>query len=280
MNETERYLFDLNGYLLLRGVLSEEEVDAINAAIDTALPSWDVVTNSRSVIVGMPREHIEEELQGTSAEENRNPAYFYGGLMLDWGEPIRRLVGHQRIMPYLLELMGPTLRLDHAFALLMKPDSRGLPLHGTSTPYNPTEFYHFRNNRFFTGLTTVSVSLTDAPPGAGGFCCIPGSHKSNLPLPQELVNLNEPSDCVVQLPLRRGDMVVFPESLAHGTIPWKGHNERRQLLFKYCPGHMQWMKRWPLVSKVYEWTPDQMEFLRDSWFREDIMYPWLHNIGG
>ena len=34
MNDDERYLFDLNGFLVLRGVLSAEEVATMNAAID------------------------------------------------------------------------------------------------------------------------------------------------------------------------------------------------------------------------------------------------------
>ena len=34
MNEDERYLFDLNGYLLLRGVLTPEEVAELNSGID------------------------------------------------------------------------------------------------------------------------------------------------------------------------------------------------------------------------------------------------------
>ena len=31
MNENERYLFDLNGYLVLRGVLGEQEERAVEA---------------------------------------------------------------------------------------------------------------------------------------------------------------------------------------------------------------------------------------------------------
>ena len=34
MTEDERYLFDLNGFLIVRGVLAPEEVAACNAAID------------------------------------------------------------------------------------------------------------------------------------------------------------------------------------------------------------------------------------------------------
>ncbi|HCK09435.1 MAG TPA: hypothetical protein DHW45_06135, partial [Candidatus Latescibacteria bacterium] len=34
MTDDEKYLFDINGYLLVRGVLSEQEVAACNEAID------------------------------------------------------------------------------------------------------------------------------------------------------------------------------------------------------------------------------------------------------
>ena len=34
MNDEEKYLFDLNGYIVIRGVFSTEEVASANAAID------------------------------------------------------------------------------------------------------------------------------------------------------------------------------------------------------------------------------------------------------
>ncbi len=37
MNDKEKFLFDLNGYLVLRQVLTSEEVATMNAAID---PCW------------------------------------------------------------------------------------------------------------------------------------------------------------------------------------------------------------------------------------------------
>ena len=38
VTERERYFFDLNGFLLLKGALSKQEVTDINAAIDALLP--------------------------------------------------------------------------------------------------------------------------------------------------------------------------------------------------------------------------------------------------
>ena len=34
MNEDEKYLFDLNGYLVLKEILNDQEVKRLNAAID------------------------------------------------------------------------------------------------------------------------------------------------------------------------------------------------------------------------------------------------------
>ena len=34
MNEEEKYLFDINGYIVVRDVLTADEISAANAAID------------------------------------------------------------------------------------------------------------------------------------------------------------------------------------------------------------------------------------------------------
>ena len=41
VSEREKYFFDLNGFLLLKGALSSEEVAEIHAAIDRLLPCSD-----------------------------------------------------------------------------------------------------------------------------------------------------------------------------------------------------------------------------------------------
>ena len=256
MTATERYLFDLNGYLIVPGVLSQSEVREINEVIDRALPSWDLEARAGFIHTGYDE---ETTLKGNS-DPAGGPVYFYGGLVLDWGAPIRRLVGHQKILSHLIELIGPRLRLDHQYAILMKPHDRAgvsHDLHGGGTPYDHSQCYEFRNGRFYNGLTVASFALTDTPAGAGGFCCIPGSHKSNLDLPEEMADLTRPADCVVQPALHGGDVLIFTEALTHGCLKWKAEHERRALLFKYCPGHLQWEKGSPFTSKNYEWDEHQ-----------------------
>jgi Phytanoyl-CoA dioxygenase (PhyH) len=212
MTDEERYLFDLRGYLVLPQVLGPSEVAALNALIDAQdLAPPDV-----------------------SVESQR-----FGGF-LAWDARFRDLIDHPRLLPYLKEVLGPALRLDHAYGIKMRAGSPGLNLHGGGTPYDPAQYYHYRNERMYCGLTVVAWALTDALEGHGGFCCVPGSHKSNLPCPREIRDYSRDAGCVLPVPMRAGDVLIFTEALTHGTLAWTAPHHRRALLFKYSPGHQTW----------------------------------------
>jgi ectoine hydroxylase-related dioxygenase (phytanoyl-CoA dioxygenase family) len=274
VTELEQYMFDLNGYLILRNVLSSQEVDEINAVMDRVLPDWHVKANAGHIITGFDEESAKEE----NTDPKKNCVGYYSGRLLDWGEPIRRLVGHDKIMSYMIKIIGSALRLDHQYAILMraKPASAGHPLHCAGTPYEPVHSYHFRDGRFFSALTTVSYALTDVPPGGGGFCVVPGSHKCSTPPPRHLLNINNPPECIVHLPLQRGDAVIFTEALTHGALPWisEDDGERRALLFKYCPGYMQWETRLQAPEGDYEWEEHQKYLLQPAYHHYRPLMNW------
>ena len=103
-----------------------------------------------------------------------------------WGEPFKRLIDHPKILPYLIELLGPYVRLDHDYALFMNKGDRRGGLHGGEDGGRPggpegDHWYRYRDGVMRNGLCVMTYNLTDAPDGAGGFACIPGSHKSNFP---------------------------------------------------------------------------------------------------
>lgn len=212
MTDEERYLFDLRGFLVVPEVLDTAEVAALNVLVDAQeLPDPDV-----------------------SVESQR-----FGGF-LAWDTRFRDLIDHPRILPYLKELLGLALRLDHAYGIKMRAGSPSLNLHGGGTPYDPAQYYHYRNERMYCGLMVVTWALTDALEGHGGFCCVPGSHKSNLPCPAEIRTYNRDAGCVVPVPVRAGDVLIFTEALTHGTLAWTAPHHRRALLYKYSPGHQTW----------------------------------------
>ena len=258
MTETERYLFDLRGYLVVHNVLSEKDLKDINDLIDQRVPAWYEKTGTNFVETGWP----DGVAQGHYLDPGTGRASVFVGRLLDWGEPIRRLVAHRKILPYVTELLGPSPRLDHQYIQLMKAVSPPFDIHGGATPHSAYGYYDFKDQRFFCGLINTAFALSDVPPGTGGFCCIPGSHKSNLPLPEALTDLHNPHECVVAVPVQRGDVIVFTEALTHGTLKWTGDHERRTAHFKYTPQHIIWESEVPYVTYDYEWEDHQREVLR------------------
>ena len=225
MTDEERYLFDLQGYLAVENALTESQVKDLNAAVDGLDPwgedTWDPDDLYDFSIVAKNKLHV--------------------GPLLHRDDRFKGLIDNPTIVPYLVELLGDTFRLDHEYAILMTEDAAPLRLHSGGEPYKANAYYVHKNGRMFNGLTVVSYALTDINPGDGGFCSLPGSHKSNYPGPPKYVSLEEPCEALVHVPVKAGTALIFTEALTHGIMPWTASHERRSLLYKYSPGNQAWM---------------------------------------
>ncbi len=231
MNDHEKFFFDLNGYLVVEDVLTDEDLAACNEAIDR---NADRITEEESHLRG------HAALTGTRVRGDIWDILTWPG---PWCQPFRDLLAHPRILPYLTELLREGLRLDHVYGIVMTKGAEGLQLHGGGTKDDLTAFYQFHNGRMRCGLTVVSWALTDCGPGDGGLMCIPGSHKSNYPVPEDLVGLEQDIGVVRQVEAKAGSAIIFTEALAHGTLPWTADHERRSVLYKYSPAPLSWERR-------------------------------------
>lgn len=212
-SDTERYLFDLRGYVVRHGVVDPPFVTVLRQAAD-------------ALVVRPP---------GADLASQR-----FDGL-LDTIGPFDELLDHPDALALLREVCGPTVRLDHAYGITMAPGTAGLGLHGGGTPHDPAQSYQWHDGRMWNGLVGVMWGLAPSGPGDGGFCCIPGSHKANLPLPDDLAtDIERAEGPVVEVPLPPGSMLLFSEALTHGTLPWRGREPRCTVVFKYAPGHLAW----------------------------------------
>jgi ectoine hydroxylase-related dioxygenase (phytanoyl-CoA dioxygenase family) len=230
VNDDERYLFDLMGYLVVEDVLTAAELRELNELIDR-----------KDVWARYEREQ--------SANPTRAFNYHVGPLHT-WEEPFRRLIGQPKIVPYLGEMIGPGYRYDHGYAIFMKQGGEQHRLHGGGTPYEPEECYHWRNGRMYNGLVVVSYALGDVGPGDGGFAAVPGSHKANLPCPERIKEFERTGPWLIQVPQPAGSAIIFTEALTHGTWTWMAERERRSLLYKYSPGHQSWSRTYPSAADV------------------------------
>ncbi|WP_282935990.1 phytanoyl-CoA dioxygenase family protein [Paenibacillus sp. RC67] len=222
MNEKEKYLFDVQGYLLVEDVLSQEELTAMNRAID------------------------EKQAVGEPIRD-----FFM------WDEPgFRNLIDHPKTKPYLNAMFGQHYRLDHEYAIIHRKGDKQLQLHGGNNPFDPGQFYHVQDGNIFSGLTVYSFALSDIGPDDGGFCCISGSHKANFALPEEYRYYEEIGP-TVHVPQKAGSLLIFTEALTHGTFPWQGTQERRSFLYKYSPLMIAWRNYDRTPELLERLTPEQ-----------------------
>jgi hypothetical protein len=226
----DRYRFDVQGYLLFEDVLSPGTVAVLRDTIDAQrLPVAD--------------DTIERQRFGQR------------GQLFEWSGAFCDLVDHPLVVSVLLELIGPYVRLDHAYGITMLPGTSGLGLHGPAEPFDPAQYYLRRMGAMRSGLLTFSWSLSDGRPGAGGFGCIPGSHLAAHQVPEGAESL------VVEVPQPAGSLLVFTEALVHRTIPWRGDETRWAVLYKYSPASSAWDPN-PAASPetVKAMTPAQQLF--------------------
>jgi len=258
MTTREKFMFDLNGFIVLRGLVSTEEVAQMNRAITEHIGDVKIRESAP----------LKNTIKGSalSADGSRMDL----GGMLGWpgeqGDMFRRLLCHRNITPYLHELVGEGYRLDHQpMVLVQEQGSEGFSLHGgplsghdgvPEGKFNPELQYVCRHGMFWNSLLAMSVQLVDAKKGDGGFCALRGSHKLNFPQFDELVNGDAPefAEHIYQPEVKAGDVIIFSEATVHGSLPWKAAHQRRLALYRFSPANFAYGRAY-----LNQWGPGVLE---------------------
>ena len=228
MTDREKYLFDIQGYLVVRNFLAPEEVGRLNAAFDANRHKMGEDPNSNvGSSATLPGAHKRGIFTKMLTWEH------------PWCEPFRELLAHPKALPYLNEMHGRGWRLDHTpFALFSRAGAEGLILHGSGHGFDGSQYYIYKNGRMRCGMVVFQYQLADVNEGDGGFCCIPGSHKANYPCPRQIIEWESDQDLVYNVPCKAGDLLIFNEATTHGTLPWRAAHERRSLLYRFSPKYL------------------------------------------
>ena len=247
MRDEDRYLFDLQGYLTVPDALSPEAVDELNDAVDE--------------LVGRGMGRDETTRRWTE--------------LLAQSRVFRDLVDNPRVLPILEELLGPGLRLDHEYIDLIRSGLGpiGARLHGGATPFDPVQYYRSADGHLRNGLMVAAYNLKDVGPDDGGFACVPGSHKAAFPFPEDWKDLSNLRPCVRPVTGPAGTAIIFTEALTHGTLPWRGSDERRTVFYKYSPEPLAWSRRYYVPDDYPDLTETQRNLLRPPGRSQGVRYP-------
>lgn len=239
------YLFDLQGFIHLPGVLSAQEVKACNTAIDEiprSLPrlGWH----------GYVQREDHPEHRGISYQQVYELPAFSG--LIDHPNYINfvaRFVGGQDSFDY---HHGP-LYIDENFFTIRGP-GESIPLHAGGHDICKRMQFRYHNGRFACGQINCLIAYTDIGPGDGATMVVPGSHKSNVIHPAFVSSADQNPwgegdggsvdgiPGAIEIHMKAGDAILFVDATCHGSARRVNPGERRISVFRYGPS---WgMSRW------------------------------------
>ncbi len=249
MNEEQKYLFDLQGYIVLKGVIKSDIVKKANEVLgrlEQTLPE----AYPPPLCLGQPK-----------TAEN-----LYISNILEADEVFINFMDVPEILDIIAEVTAAPYRLNHTNSI-----SRGgggyTVMHMQGTPVHPRNRYRCHNGQIISTVTKAVFPLLDAGPEDGCFAVIPGSHKSNFPRPWGQHPEDNPP--LVGVPANAGDAIVFTEALTHGSLVNVSGKLRRTLYYCYSIGYMpDWGVFRPDLGLRFsgelrqKLTEDQLEILR------------------
>ncbi|HYF48707.1 MAG TPA: phytanoyl-CoA dioxygenase family protein [Planctomycetota bacterium] len=260
------YLFDLRGYLHLKGAIDPEHVAAMNRILDT-FPK--IQPNEWHGYVH--RENVPQS-RGSCLQQ-----------IYEAGEPFERLIDHPRWVDLLKRYVGGEgsfdwhhgpLFIDEAFACIRGPHE-AIGMHSGNAECNKKLQYHYQCGKFMCGQINILMALTDVGPGDGGTMLIPGSHKANFRhpgaegRPWDTHNNMEGIEGAIEVHMKAGDVLLFVDAITHGAAERKNPGERRMVVYRYG-------STWGNFRFGYVPSPELLARLNPE--ARGIVYPWKHMI--
>ena len=168
------YLFDLQGYLILKGALAEEDLDQMNRWVDD---HWSYVEKAMegSDLADSDRWIGHVELHSYGQDDGVN---FQN--IIEAGPVFERLIDYPAWMPLVRKYINPINGVSiHENLLNVRGPGGFLYIHGGGhAPLCYLTFRQHNTGEWMVGQINLLMALDDIGPGDGPTVLVPGSHKS------------------------------------------------------------------------------------------------------
>lgn len=206
MTPTQRYEYDVQGYIYLENAIDKSLLAKINERMDEI---------ENAIMAERGEEGLKENpFARTDDVVNRETIF----------EP---LIDNPYVLNFIQEMVDyPRLKSTW---ITYKWRGGGTGFHSNHTPTVTHNFYHF-NNAIRHNLLNVLYAFKDIDTEGGALQIIPGSHKANYPIPD-----GDIEHMKVKVAMKAGSALLFSHDLHHGSL--NNRDEvRRTAIFTYCPG--------------------------------------------
>ena len=234
ISKIDKYLFDLNGFIVIQNALNKSEVKACNKIIDKLKKLKNLQWK------GFVHGHNFGGKEGLNLQQ-----------IYEAGKPFENLIDHPSWINHMLEFVGGEGTFDHQHGPLFIDENfanvRGagdaIGIHSGNHEGTQRGHYRYENGKMHSGQVNVLVALTDIDKGDGGTVVIPASHKSNFKHPEfdqnkmlkGKVSHAEFMTGAKEVYLKQGDALLFVDSLCHGSAKRTNKGERRVVIYRYGP---------------------------------------------
>jgi len=229
--------FERDGYLVLPGVVTEDELVAIEVVFDRF---------SAGDVQGMGKDFCD--MSGSLARRPEEFSLINAMLPRVYEPSFEGNVYERRTLSIARQLIGDDVGLDYDQFLAKRPGKTG----AVFAWHQDMAYWPKRTPD--TRTVTCSLALDDADLENGCLRVVPGSHRGRLrnhrPLAQDLAQRGEsegrtredahaqiadlePDDEVVYLPVRRGDITLHNEMIVHGSGGNTSQRWRRTYVIAY-----------------------------------------------
>lgn len=255
------FLFDLNGFLILKNAVDTDLLQRLNAEFD-AFPR------------DLPMGHWYQGAQRRDYDPKTGVELHHA---VEISEPFQELIDAPGWIDYVRRYAGEEksyvegLFIDECIASIRTSGGHH-PVHSGGFGVPVRCQYRYEHGMFRCGQVNVILALDDIGPGDGATMIIPGSHKSNFPHPQEkdyTYGTDKVMDTIagaVPAYLEKGDALVFVDALMHGGSSRSNGGERRITIYRYGPS-------WGRTRYGYQYSPELVDKLTPV--RRRILEPRL-----
>ena len=234
VTDMERYLFDLNGYLILKQALTPAQVAACNSTYDEIEAAdidgrgwWgNVAINNSGQQEGLTMQQLYEA-GGVWEELLDHPSWYDKAVhFIGSDDPENFDNAH-----------GPAF-IDECFGTI-RPQGGAQRLHSGGHVGTIRTQFRYHAGKFHCGQINILMAFTDIGPGDGATMVIPGSHKSNVRHPQTVAIESRHEETsvdgvvgAIECHLEKGDALLFVDAIMHGSARRTNPGNRRIAVFR------------------------------------------------
>ena len=248
-DQVQDYLFDLQGYLVLKNAISSADLHEMNQWIDDHESyveepwSTDADPKKKGRWIGHIETHTYNEENGVNFQS-----------IIEGGPVFEKLIDHPAWIDLVKKYIHSSVNGLSIHENFLNVRGPGGYLHIHCGGHVPLSYLTFRQNNtgeWMVGQINVLMALNDIGEGDGPPVLIPGSHKCTEIHPRLEVDSRgliyddvsgKPAGTAIamqEMYLKAGDVLLFTDAITHGSAERTNPGYRRTIVYRYSPKYVR-----------------------------------------